>query len=383
MDSGTVPWIVDTTLRDGEQATGVVFTEDERLAIADGLAAVGVREIEAGTPAMGGETIRGIRAVVGLRLPARISVWCRARKEDIDLAARTGADTVHLSLPASSGHRAMLGRSEEWVLETLRRLVPYAKRFFERVSIGAQDASRAEPSALLALLEAAREAGAGRFRVADTVGLFTPLETRECFRRLAPHAGSVSLGFHGHNDLGMATANTLTALASGAAGADVTVNGLGERAGNAVLAEVLMALTLRSESPAPFRTEGLAELARQVARASGRTLPVDKPVVGEAIFRHESGIHVAGVLRSPSTYEPFAPEACGAGGREIVVGFHSGTDGLRHGLARLGVRCTREEATRLLPSVRSLAAARKGGLRPEELHRLWLRARRDSRRRSP
>jgi homocitrate synthase NifV len=371
MRSASRIWLVDTTLRDGEQAPGVVFSLREKRVVARHLSTLGVPEIEVGTPAMGAEERHAIREVVGLGLPCRLTAWCRAKQEDLEHAASCGVQGVHLSLPASPIHLEVLGKTEAWVLEQVRTLVPDARKRFAFVSLGAQDASRARPAFLAELARAALAAGAGRLRLADTVGLWNPWQIQAIFLMLRGAAPALPLGFHGHNDLGLATANTLAALVAGAKSVDVTVNGLGERAGNAPLEEVVVAAGVSLGRDCGIDTRRLPRLSALVARVSGRPLPASKPIVGEAVFSHESGVHVSGLLKSPAAYEPFAAERVGRHGCQIVIGKHSGSAALRHVLDQRGIRIGPEEADGLLLRVREASRRKKGALTPNELVALF------------
>jgi len=360
--------LIDSTLRDGEQAPGVVFARAEKLEIAAAIVAAGVPELEAGTPAIDEEERADLTAIVHLRLACRVTAWCRATSQDLDHAAGCGVDSVHISFPVSPVLFSVLGKDEGWLWHALPEIVGRARARFQYVSVGAQDASRADATLLDRFVHAARDAGAGRVRIADTVGIWNSRQTWRCFRRLRAIAGSrLALEFHGHNDLGMATANTISAVEGGANAVSVTVNGLGERAGNAPLEEVAMALRHTLRVDCGVDTSRLSPLCEMVAKHARRSIHRAKPITGADAFRHESGIHTAALLKNPTAYQAFPSEETGRVPEPFAIGKHSGTAGVRSLLADRGISVPAALAPAILSAVRRRAREHKGAVSPQEL----------------
>lgn len=364
--------IDDTTLRDGEQTAGVVFSLREKTAIARLLDKIGVQEIECGIPAMGEEERASIRALVELGLHARLITWNRALIPEIEASIACGVTAVDISLSVSDQMIAKkLGTDRQAVKEQLRTALGFAKQHGLYVSVGGEDASRADIGFLVELLQITRELGGDRFRFCDTLGIMDPFSIYDKVAWLRASVPEVAIEVHTHNDLGMATANAIAGIRAGARFVNTTVNGLGERAGNAALEEVVMGLKHACGIETGIDTHRFRELSLLVAKASRRDLPSWKAVVGERVFAHESGLHADGVLKDPHNYEGFDPAEVGLE-RQIVVGKHSGASGLIERYRTLGIVLSRENAGLLLPVVRNAALRRKRDLKDRELMQIYL-----------
>jgi homocitrate synthase NifV len=362
--------ISDTTLRDGEQTAGVVFTSKEKVAIARNLDAMGVQELECGIPAMGKEERTSIKALVDLGLSARLITWNRALIPDIEASISCGITAVDISLSVSDIMiENKINKSREWVKEQLKRALGFAKERGLYVCVGGEDASRADLPFLIELMRIALDGGAERFRFCDTLGILDPFSMFEKVSRLTMAVPELELEVHTHNDLGLATANALAGVRGGASHISTTVNGLGERAGNAALEEVVMALKVACGIDTGIDTRKLHAVSRLVGRASNREVPAWKAVVGERVFSHESGLHTDGVLKNPANYEGFPPEEVGLT-RHIVAGKHSGTNGIVESYRQIGIPLSREEAQKLISKVRTTAQRLKGPLEAKDLVRL-------------
>lgn len=338
----------DTTLRDGEQVTGVNYTVEQKLKIATLLDKLGVESIDAGFAATSPEERKAIKAISDAGLNLRTMSMCRVVKKDIDYAISCNVDGVILFIPGSDIHiKAKFGsdieKQRNILIQNSLDCIKYAKDKGLKVEFGVEDSTRTEFNVLLEILSKAEEAGADWLGTTDTVGFFTPEKIYEFIKKLVENLNK-PVGIHCHNDFGLATANTVAGLCAGAGYASPTVNGIGERAGNAALEEVIMILKVLYNQDLKYDCKILSELSEMVENYSKVKLDILKPIVGKNAYSHESGIHVDGMLKDTNTYEVFNPEQVGRK-REYVLGKHSGKSMIHYVLVRNGLNVDKEVVT--------------------------------------
>lgn len=362
--------IVDTTLRDGEQTAGVVFANHEKVIIAQMLSDLGINQLEVGIPAMGGDEKEAIKSICKRNLKSSIMAWNRAVIGDIEQSIDCGVDAVAVSISVSDIHiQNKLRTSRGWVLENMVKSVEFAKKNGLYVSVNGEDASRADVDFLIEFIEAAKQAGADRFRYCDTVGVMEPFRIENTIKKLFKKT-NFDIEMHTHNDFGLATANAIAGVIGGASHIGVTVNGLGERAGNAALEEVLMSLKHVYGYQLNIDTRKFKELSEYVSNASGRELPAWKAIVGSNMFKHESGIHADGAIKNPKNYEAFDPSEVGLE-RQIVIGKHSGKAALVNKFEEYDIDLSTDMANRLLEEVRSVSVRMKRTLFDKEIVQIY------------
>jgi 2-isopropylmalate synthase len=345
--------LFDTTLRDGEQTPGVSLTVESKVEIAKALDKLGVDVIEAGFPIVSEGEFEGVRRINKLELSSQVTALSRVDKKDIDRLIECDISYGHLFIATSDLHlQYKLKISRDECLDSTIRGIEYARDHGIRVEFSAEDATRTDLDFLVEVFRAAEQAGAERINVPDTVGTSTP----ERFGKLITHLKSefhIPISVHCHDDYGLAVANSLAGVNAGADQAHVTINGLGERAGNASLEEFAMAASRLYNIRVGINSKLLYETSRIVSRLTRVLLQPNKAIVGENAFGHESGIHTHGVLNMPATYEPMAPELVGAT-RRIQAGKHAGTHGIYSQLRSLGIQPTSEDLKKIVRQVKEI-----------------------------
>ncbi len=346
--------ILDTTLRDGEQTPGVSLIPENKLRIAQRLDDLGVDVIEAGFAAVSEGEMEAVKLIAKQGLKAEICSAARGTRGDIDAVAKSGADSIHLIIPVSDLHiEAKLKKTREQVLQITRDMVKHAKDCGLIVELSAEDATRADVTYLKKMFATGIEAGADRVVACDTVGVLTPERSYELFADLCSSLEVPVISVHCHNDFGMAVANTVAALRAGANQFHATINGLGERAGNASLEEIVVSLRSLYKLKLDVKMEQLYSISQLVSRLTGIYVQPNKAIVGENAFTHESGIHTQGMLAHPSTYEAIEPELVG-GTRRLTSGKHSGSAGIKATLATMGLTPSDEQLKEIFQRVKTV-----------------------------
>lgn len=343
--------IYDTTLRDGEQTPGVCFTPEDKLKIARKLDQVGIHQIEAGFPIVSEKERDSVKAITNEGLNAQILSLARTKTEDIDAALDCDVDGVITFMGTSDihlEHKMHIGRQE--AMNICMKAIEYAKDHGLFVAFSAEDATRTDIDFLKRIYNKAQSYGADRVHIADTVGAITPQGMEYLLGELRKDV-DVDIALHCHNDFGLAVINSITGLLSGGNAISTTINGIGERAGNTSLEELIMSLKILYGKDLGFKTKYFEELSKIVSEASKIPIPENKPVVGKNIFRHESGIHVDAVIEEPLTYEPYVPELVGQK-RRIILGKHSGCRAVKAKLDSCGLEVSNDKLLKIVEEVK-------------------------------
>lgn len=348
--------IFDTTLRDGEQTPGIALTPEQKLAIAQKLDELGADAIEAGFPIISDGEKKAVKDIAHANLKAEICGLARTEKKDIDAAVAAGLKYIHTFIATSDIHlKYKLNLTREQAVAKAIEAVEYAKSLGLQVEFSAEDATRTDREFLKKVFKSVTEAGADRIDIPDTVGYSTPQYIAEITKD-AIDATHLPVSVHCHNDFGLAVANAISAVQAGAQCAHVTINGIGERAGNASLEEFVMALQclqFDKKFETNINTKLLYETSRYVSKIVGVQVQPNKAIVGENAFGHESGIHTHGVLSNPLTYEPISPELVGRT-RWFQVGKHAGAHGIAAMLEEYGIQPSKDQTREILERVKKL-----------------------------
>jgi methanogen homocitrate synthase len=344
--------VYDTTLRDGEQTPGVCLRTPEKLQIAKKLDELGIHQIEAGFPVVSNEEKRSVKAIVKEDLDAQILVLSRTKKSDIDTAIDCDVDGIITFMGTSDLHlKHKIKMTREEILNVCMSSIEHAKDHGLFVAFSAEDATRTDLEFLKQLYKKADNYGVDRVHIADTVGAISPYGMEYLVKEIRPIVNA-EIALHCHNDFGMALSNSIAGLLAGANAVSTTVNGIGERAGNCSLEELIMSLKIIYGIDLDFDISKFYEISKLVESLTHMKIPDNKPIVGKNIFRHESGIHVDAVIEEPLTYEPFLPEMVGQQ-RRIVLGKHSGCRAVRAKLNECGIDVTKDELCKIVEQVKS------------------------------
>ena len=344
--------VYDTTLRDGEQTPGVCLRTPEKLKIAKKLDELGIHQIEAGFPVVSNEEKRSVKAIVKEDLNAQILVLSRTKKSDIDTAIDCDVDGIITFMGTSDLHlKHKIKMTREEILNVCMSSIEHAKDHGLFVAFSAEDATRTDLDFLKQLYKKADNYGVDRVHIADTVGAISPYGMEYLVKEIRPVV-KAEIALHCHNDFGMALSNSIAGLLAGANAVSTTVNGIGERAGNCSLEELIMSLKIIYGIDLDFDISKFYEMSKLVESLTHMKIPDNKPIVGKNIFRHESGIHVDAVIEEPLTYEPFLPEMVGQQ-RRIVLGKHSGCRAVRAKLNECGIDVTKDELCKIVEQVKS------------------------------
>ncbi len=363
--------INDTTLRDGEQTAGIVFSASEKILIAKMLGETGADEIEAGIAVMGGHEKKAIKEINELGLKAKIVGWNRAKMEDIYSSLDIGLKVIHISIPVSQIHMEYkLKKDFQYIKTSLIDILKILNKEGVQYSVGGEDSSRAEENTIIEIIKIAKEEGAYKYRYSDTVGMLNPLKTFENIKKLTSLFKDIIIEIHTHNDFGMASANSVSALKAGAGSLSGSISGIGERAGNCALEEVIAYFNFIENKKIKFDLIKAKNLAKLIAKITKRPMPVSKPIFGKNIFYHEAGIHTDGILKNPINYEAYPPEYVGAE-RKLLIGKHSGSAAIKYKLNKMGLQINNEDVKNILDIVKAESVKLKRCLTDKEVESIY------------